>query len=221
MSILLSNLAGDPTSTLDLDRAAAAHASAICLMQTRADVDEEACGALNSATIRTLLSLRKLLFDHGRYPRDDLRVVVQLDNPCDFVDATNFQARDGRNLLYPQENSVFINSILFHCAGAPGLSQVLMELFNFERKAIRTRKACTVPAGPDGEIGYLVGKRVGDTLLSNQWKDAILIGFDDDVVCRSRNRAHAPFLIRQRTRALHRPPPAVLPNCFPNREAYQ
>jgi hypothetical protein len=38
----------------------------------------------------------------------------------------------GRSCLFPQDLSMAINTLLFVCAAKPGLSRVLMSLYNFE-----------------------------------------------------------------------------------------
>jgi hypothetical protein len=82
---------GDPTSAHDLVRVAAHHATSILVMMTSVDEAEQAISegtADNSATIRTVLALRNVIFSNGSvsktFPRG-MRVVVQLTKVKLFI----------------------------------------------------------------------------------------------------------------------------------------
>jgi hypothetical protein len=109
----------------------------------------------------------------------DLRVVVELESHCPFFDEASIFAPDGRNVVYPQHLYRNINSILFYCASKPGLSRVLMNIYNFEGVAIRCRSAAQLRGGPSNEVGWFVGKTIGECELSHGWSSSILVGLDD------------------------------------------
>ena len=84
---------GDLTSTHDLIRVSAHKATSIAIMLTSMDASEAAHSAgriSNSATLRCLLALRSILFsqdlDAGNSFDPDLRIVVQLQERCDFIE---------------------------------------------------------------------------------------------------------------------------------------
>ena len=164
------------------------------IMMTERDKEEQAQSMrdggkpaiVNSATLRCLLSLRNLLFSNGDIATTftpDLRVVVQLQAPCPFIRAVTFiDPYRGYGCVYPQDLTVFLNTAMFRCAAEPGLSRVLLELMNFDRVAIRTRKAAQCFAGPDNEEGWMIGKTVRECLLGHCWRDgSVMLGVDDDV----------------------------------------
>ena len=93
----------------------------------------------NSATIRTLLSLRNIVYSkglsHGSISENwthDLRVVVQLQAACKFIDAATFMSPEGGPCVYPQDLTVYLNTLMFHCASQPGLSRVLITIMDFD-----------------------------------------------------------------------------------------
>ena len=78
------------------------------------DVDEEdevrTNGLVsNSATVRTVLALRNVVFSNGldvaTSIQPELRVIVQLSRPCSYLLNASFIALDGHNCLYPQDLS--------------------------------------------------------------------------------------------------------------------
>ena len=162
------------------------------IMMTQRDVEEAEHSKMgedvpciqNSATIRCLLSLRNLLYSHGDPVEtftDDLRVVVQLEGPCSFIDAASFIGPDGQGCVYPQDLTIYLNTMMFRCAAQPGLSRVLMSIMDFHGVAIRTRSAKQTCGGPDNEIGWMIGKTVQECLLGHCWeKGSLMIGVDDE-----------------------------------------
>lgn len=75
---------GDPTNAHDLVRVAAHHATSILIMMTAVDEEEQEASigtADNSATIRTVLALRNVVYSNGNVSETfpvGLRVIVQL-----------------------------------------------------------------------------------------------------------------------------------------------
>ena len=55
----------------------------------------------------------------------------------------------------------------------------MMTVLNFDGVAIRTRRADQCRAGPDGTVGWFVGKQTQECLAGHNWSDGILLGFDD------------------------------------------
>lgn len=159
-------------------------------MMTDRDKKEEADSAVddnpsivNSATIRCLLSLRNLLFSNG-IPHETftagLRVVVQLHDSCPFIDAASFIDRDGQKCVFPQDLTLYLNTMMFKCAAQPGLSRVLLSIMDFSKASIRTRSALETHAGPNNEKGWMVNKTVEECLLDHCWEHgSIMIGVDD------------------------------------------
>ena len=132
---------GDPCSAHDLSQVAAHQASAILLMMTekdKAEAEESRQGnwaesemiakpsVENAATIRCLLALRNLIYSNcsksggsaeiGARFNPDLRVVVQLHMPCQFMNAASFLSPEGRHVVYLQDLTLELNSIMFTCA---------------------------------------------------------------------------------------------------------
>jgi hypothetical protein len=87
-------------------------------------------------------------------------------------------------VVYPQDLTKYINSLLFFCAAKPGLSRVLLELLNFDATAIRCRPVAQLAGGPRNEVGWLVGQPLGEALLNHQWENGILIGKASRARCR-------------------------------------
>jgi len=175
---------GDPTLSHDLVRVRAQAAHAVCIQMNDVDVSEareRPRGADNSATIRTVLALRSVLYSQdseGSFP-PGLRVVCQLSKPCSFLDATSFHSPDGHKVLWPQDIAVFVNAMLFYCATKPGLSRVYISILNLKDTSIRTRRASELRAGPNYEKGWMVGRSVQAAVEECMWGNAILIGCDD------------------------------------------
>jgi hypothetical protein len=108
-------------------------ATAVLVMMTEVDREEsEASGGstANSATIRTILALRTIIYSNGSNPaltfNPLLRVVVHLESPCKFLNAASFVApASNRSVLHAQDLSRNINSLMFYCASKPGRSVCL------------------------------------------------------------------------------------------------
>jgi hypothetical protein len=177
---------GNPNMAHDLVRVGAQNATAILVMMTAEDKLESeifpTASTDNSSTIRTVLALRNVILANGD-PKEtfnnDLRIVVELDSPCPFIDEVFFVTPTDRQVLYPQNLQRNINSILFYCASKPGLSRVLVSLYNFEGVAIRCRKVKDLKGGDKFEKGWFCGKTVHEAQLANGWGNGIVIGCDD------------------------------------------
>merc|ERR1712070_148231 len=86
---------GDPTNVNDLIRVGAHRAAAILVMMTEQDEKEEDESdnmIFNGATLRSCLALRHVLFTNpydsgGEGVHPDLRVVLQMTKPSEYVDA--------------------------------------------------------------------------------------------------------------------------------------
>ena len=172
---------GDPTNVNDLIRVGAYRASAILVMMTVKDTEEEdeSDGKIfNGATLRTCLALRNVLFTnkyseaHDINP--DLRIVMQMLHPSEYVDAALFKHPNGQNVVIPMDLSVFLNSLMFKCAAQPGLSEVILSILNFEGSAIRRRKAKNLRSGPNNAYGDCIGKTFKD--MRTQFSKAVFIG---------------------------------------------
>lgn len=81
---------------------------------------------------------------------------------------------------YPQDLSRSINSLLFFCASKPGLSRVLLSLYDFQGPAIRCRKPTELRAGPRNEIGWFIGRTMRECQLEHGWGNGIVIGCDNN-----------------------------------------
>ena len=172
---------GDPTNVNDLIRVGAHRASAILVMMTVKDTEEEdeSDGKIfNGATLRTCLALRNVLFTnkyseaHDINP--DLRIVMQMLHPSEYVDAALFKHPNGQNVVIPMDLSVFLNSLMFKCAAQPGLSEVILSILNLEGSAIRRRKAKNLRSGPNNAYGDCIGKTFKD--MRTQFSKAVFIG---------------------------------------------
>ena len=174
---------GDPTNVNDLIRVGAHKASAILLMMSKIDQveEEESDGTIqNGATTRVLLALRHVLFTNsytsatstGLNP--DLRIVVQMSNPSEYVDAACFAHDNGSPVVIPVDLTKFSNALMFNCAAQPGLSAILLDLLDFEGPAIRRRIAKNLRSGPHNSKGDCIGKTYGEML--RQFTTAIFIG---------------------------------------------
>ena len=174
---------GDPTNVNDLIRVGAHKASAILLMMSKIDQveEEESDGTIqNGATTRVLLALRHVLFTNsytsatstGLNP--DLRIVVQMSNPSEYVDAACFAHDNGSPVVIPVDLTKFSNALMFNCAAQPGLSAILLDLLDFEGPAIRKRIAKNLRSGPHNSKGDCIGKTYGEML--RQFTTAIFIG---------------------------------------------
>ena len=172
---------GNPTNVNDLIRVGAHRASAILVMMTERDTKEEdeSDGRIhNGATLRTTLALRHVLFTNPYSKRltviPGLRIVLQLQGPSEYVDATCFKHPNGDDVIIPMDLSAFLNSLMFKCAAQPGLSSILMSILDFEGSAIRRRKASNLRSGPKNAYGDCIGKTFG--LLRREFSRAIFIG---------------------------------------------
>jgi hypothetical protein len=73
-----------------------------------------------------------------------------------------------------------INMLMFYCGAKPGLSRVIMELFNFEAIAIRCRKAAQTRGGPEETPGYFIGMNMKEAQVASCWTNAVLLGVADN-----------------------------------------
>ena len=153
---------GDPTNVNDLIRVGAHRAAAILVMMTAQDQKEEdeSEGSIqNGATLRAVLALRHVFFtnpwDRTREVNPDLRVVLQMSNKSEYVDAAMFQHNNGNPVIIPMDLTLFMNSLMFKCAAQPGLSSILLNIIDFEGTAIRRRKAKNLRSGAEQQIRRL------------------------------------------------------------------
>ena len=172
---------GNPTNVNDLIRVGAHRASAILVMMTEWDTKEEdeSDGRIhNGATLRTTLALRHVLFTNPYSKRltviPGLRIVLQLQGPSEYVDATCFKHPNGDDVIIPMDLSAFLNSLMFKCAAQPGLSAMLMKILDFEGSAIRRRRAKNLRSGPRNAYGDCIGKTFGT--VRKQFAKAVFIG---------------------------------------------
>ena len=172
---------GDPTSVNDLVRVGAQRAGAIVVMLTAQDNIEEdhSHGNVhNGATLRCTLALRHVMytnkFSDTQQMNPNLRIILHMTSPSSFVDAANFKNDDGINVVHPMDLSVFLNTLMFTCANQPGLANVLMNMLNFEGKAIRRRKAQNLRSGEEDALGDCIGKTFKE--LKEQFTLAVFIG---------------------------------------------
>ena len=94
---------GDPTNVNDLVRVGAHRAAAILVMLSEQDEKEEDESDMmiqNGATLRSCLALRHILFTNPYHKetgsvRKDLRIVLQMTKPSEYVDAACFKHEDG------------------------------------------------------------------------------------------------------------------------------
>jgi hypothetical protein len=70
--------------------------------------------------------------------------------------------------------------LMFYCGAKPGLSRVIMQLFNFQGVAIRCRGAAITRSGPDGAAGWFVGMKMKEAQVGNCWANAVLLGVADN-----------------------------------------
>jgi len=180
---------GDPCKAHDLVRVAAHRATSVLIMMTEVDLEEqeESAGATeNSATIRCLLSLRNVIYSNGKeaaavttnFPAG-LRVVCQLSSPCVFLHAAAIIGPDERSCVHALDLHRTINVMLFQCGAKPGLSRVVMQLYNFEGTSIRCRDAYQLRGGHGGSPGWFVGKTMRAAQLGCGWWNGVLIGVAD------------------------------------------
>lgn len=165
---------GDPTNSADLLRVGATRATAIIIQMTDADADEEELHdkcLQNGVTFQTLLALRHVLFMSPKSLNwDDLRIVVQLQAPSAAVQSACFSAPNGRPVVFAQDLSMFVNSLMFSCIAHPSLANVLVDLLGFEGIAIRLRLLSTFPKGGKDIVGKTVEQ------MAFQWENAVLVG---------------------------------------------
>lgn len=165
---------GDPTNVADLQRVGAHRAMAIIIQMTEEDrLEEEAQEGTvqNGATLRSLLAVRTALFScHAMTNLLDLRIVVQLASSSKAIEAATFKDPNGRQVVYLQDLSVFLNSMMFLCATQQGLAEVLMDLIGFDGMAIRLRKVDTFT----DKGRHLIGKTVQEAAVA--WEDGIILG---------------------------------------------
>ena len=87
----------------------------------------------NGATLRTTFAVRNVvLTSNAEGPHPDLRIVLQMSEPCPFVEASSFAGQRGRRVLFPMDLSHFLNGLLFKSAIQPGLARLLMSIFDFQ-----------------------------------------------------------------------------------------
>ena len=191
---------GNPTKVNDLLRVGAHRAAAILVMMTEYDQREETESngrIFNGATLRTTLALRHTLFtnpyrsatnaEDNEAMNPDLRIVLQMQHPSDYVDAACWQhgtsisddgmgktTTNGADVVLPMDLSLFLNSLMFKCAAQPGLSWVLMEILGFEGYTIRRRIAKNLRSGPDSRRGDCIGRPFWE--VRREFTKAVFIG---------------------------------------------
>jgi hypothetical protein len=176
---------GSPTDVNDLLRVGAHRAAAIMVMMSKEDQveEDESEGTIhNGATLRATLALRHVIFKHPyatdakghAQPHPDLRIVLQMSHPSDYVEAACFTHEDGRRVIFPIDLSRFANSLMFNCAAQPGLSAILLDMLDFEGNAIRRRKAKNLRSGPRNKLGDCIGQKFGE--MRKQFSAAAMIG---------------------------------------------
>jgi len=172
---------GDPTNVNDLIRVGAHRAAAIVVMLTSQDNQEEEYSngdIQNGATLRCVMALRHVLFTNPfsktSMLHPEARIVLQMTNPCLYVDAACFKDTRENDVIMPMDLSVFLNSLMFSCATQPGLAKVLLKLLNFDGPAIRRRKAKNLRSGEKNKYGDCIGKTFGE--MRKQFTKAIFIG---------------------------------------------
>ncbi|CAK0796409.1 unnamed protein product [Prorocentrum cordatum] len=153
---------GDPRSVVDLRRVCVQQAHAVVVQAGEGADTEKSTGA----SIRTLMALRFALYTCQAAPAwDDLRIVVEMNQPSKVVSAAAFDAPGGGTVVHPLDLSVFLDSLLFACLGQPGLAQTQMELMSFESAAIKFRKAA------DLNVAH---RKVSEATML--WEDAVFVG---------------------------------------------
>jgi hypothetical protein len=161
---------GDPRDVQDLQRVGAQHARAV-VVQAKPDLEKS-----RGMAIRTLMALRFVLYTCQSKPAwDDLRVVVELNQPSKVVATAAFTAPNNDTVVFPQDLSVFLRGLLFACLGQPGLAQVQMELMSFEGAAMKFRKASALG---------MAQCRVSEAALL--WEDAVFLGVQPAAMGRAR-----------------------------------
>jgi hypothetical protein len=155
----------------DLQRVGVHRANAIVLQLAQADQAEDSavtCGV----TLRTLMALRFVLQTcRSPPPWERLRVVVEMNQSDEVVDAARFSAPDSsRTIVHAQDLTHFLNSLIFTCLGQAGLAQVQLELMSFDGASIKFRKASDFHNNGEG----LVGRTLREVGLP--WENAVLLG---------------------------------------------
>ena len=140
----------------------------------------------NGATMRTILALRHVLFTNNiakvggvveAQINPKLRIALQLTSPSALIDAACFTHKDGREVVFPVDLSVFLNSLMFSCASMPRLATVIMSLLDFEGAAIRRRFIGNLKFGPNNKLGGAIGHTY-DELQAN-FSNATIVGLVD------------------------------------------
>ena len=176
---------GDPQNIYDLIRVSAHRAAAIIVMMNDYDTDvlNSSKGRIESgATIRTSLALRNVLLKNplvsslGDKLKKDLRVVLQLQSSSSIVEVINFKDKFGNAVMYPIDESKFLDSLLFRCAAQPGLASLYSDILDLGL-GIRSMKVTRLQHLKDLE-GQDDLKLVGITFeqLQNRFLDVIFIG---------------------------------------------
>ena len=182
---------GDPMSTSDLLRVGVHTAASIIIMVTDDDANEKFASngkIQNGATLRTLLNVRHTILTHLNYNPETkkyehnpaLRIVAQLSSLSPSVSALGLNTPDVNGNIIPRvlplDLTLFLNSLMFQCIAQPGMAKVLLELFDFEGKSIRRRKAKNIRGGPSNMQKYLTkhNKTFGD--LRREYPGTVFIG---------------------------------------------
>ena len=194
---------GNPHDPHDLIRVNAHEATAILITTTEKDIEMErkSGGKLkNGATIRTLLALRHVLYsnEHAMDTMDtrSIRIVSQFCRTCEYSDAATFVSPKGHRIVFNLDLNYFTNALMFWCAAKPGLSQVYLQILNFEGVSLRCRPASELSAGVNNEKGYLIGKKLKDSLLCTHWGNAILMGLcPDERLEKNMGKGHAKIRV--------------------------
>lgn len=178
---------GKPDDPHDLIRVNAHQATAILITTTEKDleIEEKSKGKVkNGATIRTLLALRHVLYGNETaletMDARNIRIVSHFGRTCEYSDAATYVSPKGHRIVFNLDLNYFTNALMFWCAAKPGLSQVYLQILNFEGFALRCRPARDLHAGPKGEKGYLAGKKIKDVINYTYWSNAIMIGLCPD-----------------------------------------
>lgn len=115
-------------------RVGAHTATSILVMLT--EVDKEESGSStgstdHSASIRCVLALRNVITSNGFAKfNSQLRIVVEMDSACAFIEEGGFVTPDGRQVLYVSIFARRLRKMIQRC-GTPCLVLILCFIFQF------------------------------------------------------------------------------------------